>query len=77
MIERFWRSIKHEDIYLKSYDNGVKLEEGVSSYIVRYNKFRPYASHGGVTPDETYTQKGNWSQGVIHPASLIHSRSGC
>jgi putative transposase len=57
MIERFWRSIKYEDIYLKSYDNGVELEEGVSSYILRYNMFRPHASLGDATPDETYNQK--------------------
>jgi putative transposase len=57
MIERFWRSIKYEDIYLKSYENAVELEKGISLYIDRYNMFRPHASLEGATPEEIYSQK--------------------
>jgi len=41
MINRFWRSIKYENIYLKSYENGRDLERGINAYIVRYNFKRP------------------------------------
>ena len=42
VIERFWRSIKYEDIYLKSYENGWRLEQGIEAYIMRYNHQRPH-----------------------------------
>lgn len=57
MIERFWRTIKYEDIYLKSYENGVDLEKGISSFMNRYNMFRPHEAHGEATPDEVYNEK--------------------
>ena len=57
MIERFWRSIKYEDIYLKSYDNGIELEDGITSYIERYNTYRPHASLNDATPEEMYNQE--------------------
>jgi len=57
MIERFWRSIKYEDIYLNSYDNGIELEDGINSYIERYNTYRPHASLNDATPEETYNQE--------------------
>jgi len=57
MIERFWRTIKYEDIYLKSYENGVELERGISAYMNRYNMFRPHESHGESTPEEVYNEK--------------------
>ena len=55
IIERFWRSIKYEDIYLRSYENGWELERGIESYMMRYNCMRPHQSLGGATPEEVYT----------------------
>jgi len=54
VIERFWRSLKYEDIYLKSYENGWELERGVEAYMMRYNFKRPHQSLEGATPDEVY-----------------------
>ena len=54
MIERFWRSIKYEDIYLKSYENGWELERGIHAYMMRYNFKRPHQSLEDATPDEVY-----------------------
>ncbi len=55
MIERFWRSIKYEDIYLNSYENAWELEQGVDKYIMRYNLERPHQALKEATPDEVYT----------------------
>ena len=55
IIERFWRSIKYEDIYLKSYENGWELERGIESYMMHYNYDRPHQSLEGTTPEEVYT----------------------
>ena len=57
VIERFWRSIKYEDIYLKSYENPIDLEKGIRDYIFRYNNDRPHQSLGDATPEEVYSQK--------------------
>lgn len=55
VIERFWRSIKYEDIYLKSYANGWELERGIEAYMMRYNFRRPHQSLEDATPEEVYT----------------------
>jgi putative transposase len=57
VIERFWRSIKYEDIYLKSYENPLELEKGIEEYILRYNNYRPHQSLSDATPEEVYSQK--------------------
>jgi len=54
VIERFWRSIKYEDIYLRCYSDGRELQDGVRLYVNRYNRRRPHDSLGGSTPDEVY-----------------------
>jgi len=54
VIERFWRSIKNKDIYLKSYENAWELERGGEAYIMRNNLERPHQSLGEATPEEVY-----------------------
>ena len=54
-IERFWRSIKYEDIYLKSYETVRDLARGIKSYILRYNQYRPHQSLNEATPEEIYS----------------------
>jgi putative transposase len=55
MIERFWRTLKHNDIYLKLYDSVPDLEKGICSFIDRYNRLRPHSSLGRrITPDMAY-----------------------
>jgi putative transposase len=56
IVERFWRTIKYEDIYLKSYENPMELEKGVKTFIRHYNTFRPHQSLSGSTPDEVFTK---------------------
>lgn len=56
-IERFWRSIKYEDIFLYSYENPRELSLGISRYVRRYNVRRPHASLGDATPEEVYHEK--------------------
>jgi putative transposase len=57
IVERFWRSIKYEDIYLKSYENPRELSKGISAYVQRYNAVRPHQSLDGKTPDEVYAKE--------------------
>lgn len=53
-IERLWRSLKYEDIYLKRYENMKELREGVSAYFSFYNTARFHQSLGYNVPDEMY-----------------------
>lgn len=57
VIERFWRSVKYEDLYLCMYEDGSALRQGVSKYIKHYNTRRPHQSLDGQTPDETYASR--------------------
>ncbi len=54
VIERFWRSLKYEDVYLRDYADGRELERGLADYIARFNDWRPHQSLGYVTPSEVY-----------------------
>jgi putative transposase len=53
-IERFWRSLKYEDIYLKDYQNGWELDVGVASYAKFYNEERPHQGLGMKIPHEVH-----------------------
>jgi putative transposase len=53
-IERLWRSVKYEDIYLRAYENGRDLQAGLTRYFDFYNRRRIHQSHEYQTPDEIY-----------------------
>jgi putative transposase len=54
MVERLWRSLKYEDIYLKDYESVEELIEGLRGYFDFYNNVRPHKNIGGRTPSEAY-----------------------
>ncbi len=60
-IERFWRALKYEHIYLNPANGGVELYEGVRKYINFYNNERRHTSLGNSTPNEFYKQMKNVS----------------
>jgi putative transposase len=53
-VERLWRSIKYEEIYLHAYPNVTEARNGIGRYIDFYNTMRPHSSLAGRTPDEAY-----------------------
>ena len=53
-IERFWRSIKYEEIYLHAYDSVSAARRGIDRYIDFYNSRRPHSALDRSTPDEFY-----------------------
>lgn len=55
-IERFWRSLKYECVYINEFDSGSALKKGLRKWIDYYNQVRPHASLNGATPEETYQQ---------------------
>lgn len=53
-IERFWRSLKYEDIYLKDYSYPREARKGIREYMEFYNNERPHQSLGYKTPSQIY-----------------------
>lgn len=56
-IERLWRSVKYEDIYLREYATIDDLIAGLARWFFDYNEWRPHATFGGSTPAKIYAQK--------------------
>jgi putative transposase len=53
-IERLWRSLKYECVYLHAFETGSELRAGLSCWISYYNDRRPHSTLAGRTPDEAY-----------------------
>lgn len=53
-IERLWRSVKYEDVYLHAYTSGSEARRSLTNYFVFYNGRRIHESLGYATPDEVY-----------------------
>ena len=53
-VERLWRSIKYEEVYLYAYDSVSAAKQGLERYINKYNQIRPHSSLDRQTPDEFY-----------------------
>lgn len=63
MVERLWRSLKYEDIYLHEYVDLVALGTGVLEWMTFYNQARPHQSHDNQTPWSV------WSGGCLATAA--------
>mgnify|MGYP001767347771 CR=1 FL=1 len=55
-IERFWRTIKYGEIYLKDYEDVSDAVNGIGSYIKKYNERRPHSSIDAKTPEQVYNE---------------------
>jgi putative transposase len=53
-IERLWRSLKYECVYLHAFETGSEVRVGLSKWIGYYNAGRPHSALAGLTPDEAY-----------------------
>jgi putative transposase len=56
-VERLWRSVKYEEVYLKSYASLVEAERNLAAYFRLYNEHRPHSTHDGKTPSEIHHHK--------------------
>jgi putative transposase len=55
-VERLWKSVKYEEVYLRAYDSVSEARAALGRYFRFYNSRRPHSSLGGMTPDEFYAR---------------------
>src|SRR5471030_2259313 len=53
-VERLWRSVKYEEVYLRAYDNVAQARASIGRYLNFYNRKRPHSSLDARTPDHAY-----------------------
>jgi len=53
-VERLWRSLKYECVYLNAFDNGAQARQQIDAWLRHYNQTRPHSTFHGQTPDEVY-----------------------
>lgn len=66
-IERFWRTLKYQDIYIHNYATGMELADGLQRFMHIYNHIRPHQGLDGLTPAEVYGR-----QTTPPMASMLH-----
>ena len=54
IVERLWKSVKYEHVYLHAYESLAEAKQQIASYFEFYNARRPHSSLGGQTPDTAY-----------------------
>jgi len=53
-VERLWRSLKYECVYIHAWETGTQARRGIGAWIDCYNTERPHSALDGRTPEETY-----------------------
>jgi len=53
-VERLWRSVKYEEVYLRAYDSVGEARASIGRYLEFYNRKRPHSSLDARTPDQAY-----------------------
>jgi putative transposase len=56
LVERLWRTVKYEEVYLRAYEDGWDAEISLARFLWRYGHVRPHRSLGGRTPYVVYTE---------------------
>jgi len=59
-VERLWRSVKYEEVYLKAYETVAEARAGIDTYFQFYNGERRHQSMNRQTPDQVYTGNVEW-----------------
>ena len=61
-VERLWRSLKYECVYLHAWETGSEAREGIAKWVEFYNQKRPHSAHGGKPPAVVYWSGKNDKQ---------------
>jgi putative transposase len=82
-IERLWRSLKYESVYLHAYASVAQARAGIGAWLNFYNEERLHQAHGYRTPRQIYEAQCRWTSGrsaapnsSASPASRARAGSG-
>jgi putative transposase len=76
-VERLWRSVKYEEVYLKAYENGWEAQAGIDAYFHFYNSQRPHQTLGYRTPAEVFTgNEAEPTEGITNDLWSSETSSG-
>ena len=82
-VERLWRSLKYEDVYLHAYTSVAEARAGIGAWLHFYNEERLHQAHGYRTPRQIYEEQCPWTSGrsaapngSASPASRARSGTG-
>ncbi len=70
-IERFWWSLKYENVYLHAYEDVRQARQGIGSYIEYYNRERQHSSIGKLTPEQAYEQNDSAAASSAPPSAGV------
>jgi putative transposase len=69
-VERLWRSVKYEEVYLKVYQHGSEARVGISAYLAFYNQERPHQALAYRTPGQVFQEEGSRRCLLEHAGAL-------
>ena len=69
-IERLWRTVKYEEVYLRAYQDGREARQSLGSYFRFYNTGRPHQSLAYRTPAEVYDSMESINGGMVKSSSI-------
>jgi len=70
-IERLWRSVKYEEIYLREHATIPALTTGLTRWFNRYNAWRPHEALGNLTPDAVYLSGPKAPEQAVEATALM------
>jgi transposase InsO family protein len=77
-VERLWRSVKYEEVYLRAYDSVSEARTSIGRYFNFYNDRRPHSSLDGMTPDQAYFHSAAPPHGSLTRQTLhLSTRKSC
>jgi len=71
-VERLWRSVKYEEVYLKAYQNGTEARLGIGAYLDFYNRERPHQALDYRTPGQVF-EEGQPRTHIPQPSTGLSS----
>ena len=75
-IERLWRTVKYEEVYIKAYRDGIEARAGIGEFFLFYNTQRPHQALGYRTPAEVYSNRvDSVSRGMVDSLGPTTSRT--
>jgi len=76
-IERLWRTVKHEDVYLRCYENPRQLHAGIDRFFRYYNEQRPHQALEYKTPTELHRAGREWNPDIGRSPSHPDAPTNC